>query len=316
MPGSTTSVFSEPDDYQAALRRDGEFDLIVTGHGRFMAELTRIELARMHLVAGVENLARIAFISLPSNQVRIALPLRSGEPLFSGGIALRTNEIVTHGPGQRMHERTDGLCRWRTIWLPAHDLVRYGRAMIGRTFEVPLGVSRWRPAREALRRLNRLHDDAIRMNKFQPRVVAGTEATRGLEQELMDALIECMRTRMPDQNAAASSRHADIMHRFEDILRDYPDRAPSIAEICAALDVPDRTLRACCKMHLGMGPHRYLHLRQMQRARRALRATDTGVIRISDIANRYGLGGLGRFAASYREHFGELPSDTMRRRAT
>ena len=79
------------------------------------------------------------------------------------------------------------------------------------------------------------------------------------------------------------------------------------------LEVPDRVLRLCCNEYLGMGPHRYLHLRQLHFARRALRYSLPGVARISDVARRYGFGGPSRFAAAYREQFGELPSVTIRR---
>jgi AraC-like DNA-binding protein len=245
--------------------------------------------------------------------VGIALPTRNGGLLISGGIVSRVDEIVTHGPGQRMHEPTDGPCHWRTVRLPSRDLLKYGRAMIGRAFDIPPGTCRWRPKREALRRLTRLHDDATRMSKVQPHVLHAASATRGLEQELIAVLIDCMRGKATAEDDAVRARHADVLCRFEDLLSGCSERAPSIIDICAALDVPDRTLRAYCKMHLGMGPHRYLRLRQMQLARRALRDANPGTKRISDIARRYGFDGLGRFAASYCKQFGELPSDTVRR---
>ena len=72
MPGSTVSVFGEPDDYEAALRADGEVDLLVTGRGEFRARLTRIALDRMSLVSGEETLPRIAFISLGPRMVRVS----------------------------------------------------------------------------------------------------------------------------------------------------------------------------------------------------------------------------------------------------
>lgn len=267
----------------------------------------------MHLVAGAEYLARIPFISQPNRLVRVSLPLGGGTALFRNGLPTRADEIMTHGPGQSMHERTEGPCRWRTIGLPVPDLIRYGRAIIGAGFKVPLGTCRWRPPRAALRQLNRLHDDATRMSRALPQVVAAAEATRGIQQELIDGLLECMRMTPINDVVASRARQADIMSRFEDLLRNFPDRPPSVVEICAKLEVPDRVLRLCCNEYLGMGPHRYLHLRQLHFARRALRYSLPGVARISDVARRYGFGGPGRFAAVYREQFGEPPSATIRR---
>jgi hypothetical protein len=84
MPGSTISAFGEPDDYQAALQGIGGFDLLVTGHGEFAAPLTRIALPHIDLLAGEENLSRIAFISLPQRLIKISLPAQSNVSIFFG----------------------------------------------------------------------------------------------------------------------------------------------------------------------------------------------------------------------------------------
>ena len=68
-----------------------------------------------------------------------------------------------------------------------------------------------------------------------------------------------------------------------------------------------------CQKHLGMSPHRYLWLRRMHLARRALVLADATVETVTEIANGYGFGELGRFAVSYRNLFGETPSVTLRR---
>jgi AraC-like DNA-binding protein len=117
------------------------------------------------------------------------------------------------------------------------------------------------------------------------------------------------------RSAAAADRHADIMGRFEDLIGADPRRRYAMGEICAALGVKGRILRMCCNAHLGMGPRRYLQLRRMQLARRALRQADAGVTKVSDVARQHGFASLGRFAAAYRDQFGELPSVALRRTA-
>jgi hypothetical protein len=47
MPGSITSVFSEPGDFEAALRQEGSLGLLVTGRGQFRARLTQVMLPRL-----------------------------------------------------------------------------------------------------------------------------------------------------------------------------------------------------------------------------------------------------------------------------
>ena len=58
-------------------------------------------------------------------------------------------------------------------------------------------------------------------------------------------------------------RHNAIVARFLKFLTTHPNRALYLPEICSAIGVAERTLRAACEAHLGMGPIRYLKLRRM-----------------------------------------------------
>jgi AraC-like DNA-binding protein len=86
-----------------------------------------------------------------------------------------------------------------------------------------------------------------------------------------------------------------------------------MTELCAAVGASGRALRMYCQEHLGMSPHRYLLLRRMNLVRRALALADPAATNVTTIALDHGFGELGRFAVSYRELFGEVPSVTLRR---
>jgi AraC-like DNA-binding protein len=62
-----------------------------------------------------------------------------------------------------------------------------------------------------------------------------------------------------------------------------------------------------------MSPMRYLWLRRMHFARRALRMADPAATTATDIATSYGFWELGRFSVAYRSLFGESPSAAIRR---
>ena len=100
---------------------------------------------------------------------------------------------------------------------------------------------------------------------------------------------------------------------MENFLEANLDRTLHLTDLCAAAAASDRTLRILCHEHLGMSPTRYLWLRRMHLARRALRMADPTTTTVTEIATSYAFWELGRFAVSYRSLFGEPPSATLQR---
>jgi AraC-like DNA-binding protein len=310
MPGSVISLFTEPDEFQAALREDGVLNLLVTGSGQFRARLTQVTLHHLRLSAGDEYLSRIAFVAVPADMLLITLPLGDRPAPVWDGMEMRVGEMITFGPGQRMHARSDGPCQWGAIQLPFEDFVQYGGALRGATPIVP-ALARWRPPRAALRQLRHLHQAAVRTAEARSGVLADSEAAHGLEQQMIHALVESLSAR-PVYEETAGRRHRGILACFEELLEAEPP--PGIAAIGAALGVSQRLLRECCKKNLGMDPSRYRRLRGMQRARRALRDENPDRTSVSAIARRYGFRDPGRFAMNYRALYGESPSATLQQR--
>jgi AraC-like DNA-binding protein len=103
------------------------------------------------------------------------------------------------------------------------------------------------------------------------------------------------------------------MRRFRRVVEENPEQPLYIPEICKAIRVPSRTLSMVCQEHLGMGPKRYLVLRRMHLARRALRDAEPHATTVTDTATRFGFWQLGRFSVEYQTVFGESPSATLRR---
>jgi AraC-like DNA-binding protein len=309
MPGSRASVFGEVEHFQAALSGEGVARLLVTDRGQFRARLTQVRLDGCRLAAVEEAFSRIAFVVVPAGTVLVSFPIAEGPSPVWGGIEVRTGEILTLGPGQRVHARTLGSFHWGAIQVPVQQLAQYGRALNGARFVVP-PVARWRPPPAVARQLRSLHRAAIRMAEARAGALTDLQAAHGLEQQLLHALIECL-SQGAEEETATDRRHRDVLARFEDLLVAEP--SAGIADICAALGVSQRSLRQCCKEHLGMGPSRYRYLCAMQQVHRALRRGNSDTTKVSGVAAPYGFRGLGRFATRYRALYGELPSATLRR---
>ena len=309
MPGSRASVFGEMEDFLAALSADGVTEMLPTGRGQFQARLTQIGLERLRLAAVEEAQSRIAFITVPAGMVLVSFPVNGGPSPIWGGVEIRAGEMITLGPGQRVHARTVGPCRWHVVQVPERQLADYGRALSGARFIVR-PAARWRPRRSALRQLRHFHRAAIRMAEARAGALTDLQGAHGLEQQLLHALIECLSVEA-EEETAAERRHRDLLARFEDLLAAEP--LCSIAGICAALGVSERALRECCKKHLGTGPSSYRRLRATQQVYLSLRSGTPDAASVSEVARRYGFRELGRLAANYRVLYGELPSVTLRR---
>ena len=307
MPASGTSIFSDPNDYQAGFR-GAKINLIFTGRGNFEARLTWVELPNLHLLHSHENLPRIAYVSLAPERVCVAFPTRFDPLTVWKGAELQSGDIVFHSQGERAHQRTSGASHWAFISLESEHLARYGKALTGLDL-VPPPVGRvLRPPPSTAARLLRLHTKACRLAETKPKIVAHRQVARAIEQDLLHILVNCLTAGPIHNDTVATRRHANIMIRFEELLALHFSRQLPTSEICASIDVSERTLRACCAQFLGMGPSRYLRLRRLNLVRAALRRAGPATVRIAEIASRYGFSGLG----VYRSVFGETPSNTLR----
>jgi len=133
-----------------------------------------------------------------------------------------------------------------------------------------------------------------------------------MEHDLIEALVGCLASEA-ERDLGGWRRHKQVMDRLERAVAAGPALQMSVPQLCAALDVPERTLRLCCAEFLGISPSRYLRLRRLRLAHIALRAVGPAPASAAEVARRYGFSQLGRFTRAYRATFGETPSTTLRR---
>ena len=88
----------------------------------------------------------------------------------------------------------------------------------------------------------------------------------------------------------------------------------SVAELCHAARVSERTLRSTFSKVFGLAPHRYLRMRRLYLVRAALAAAEPRTNSVAAIAVRLGFSDSGRMASDYFALFGENPRATLSRR--
>jgi AraC-like DNA-binding protein len=312
MIGCGTNTFSEPDDYRMNVP-ELKVELVMTGRDDFRVDLTWLKTDRLKLARVVESAPRVAFLSLAPARVYVSFPLHGDPRPVWNGVPVGRGEIVLHGCGESFHQLTFGSTRWGLISLAPEQFRAYSRMLSGRELIPPKAAKFLRPPQGAARGFLRLHKQACDLVRSRPDLMAHREVARALEQDLIHALVNVLAIDEPRSSAATRQRHADIMVRFERVLAMQDGRQPSVAELCAAVGVPERTLRMCCAEFVGRSPVNYARLRRLNLVRSVLLRSDPATSSIATIARDYGFSEPGRFATTYRTLFGEAPSTTLRR---
>jgi AraC-like DNA-binding protein len=311
MAAGATYTFSDPDGYAAAFG-DARVNLTISGAGDFSARLTRLKLKDVEIFLCCESLPRIAFVSLPREQIFLSFPVGAKSPVF-GGFVLRNSDFVFHPPGERVHQRSTGACQWGLISVNAEQFANYDKALTGRPIAPPHESKVLRPARAEAARFQLLFRQACRLAETGRKLIERPEVARALEQEMLHATIHCLAANEADDIVKTRHHRADAMVRFEDFLSKHIDQKLSMPKLCAEIGVAERTLRMCCSEFLGVSPSRYLLLQRLNRARSALRRADPSTASVAEVARDHQFLELGRFAVTYRATFGESPSTTLQR---
>jgi len=92
-----------------------------------------------------------------------------------------------------------------------------------------------------------------------------------------------------------------------------PQEPLTVTDMARTAGVSIRSLQDGFKRYVGMSPTEYLRDVRLNRVREDLLSERALHTSIADIAFSWGFTHLGRFAKTYHERFGELPSETLRR---
>jgi AraC-like DNA-binding protein len=308
---SRIATFTEPDEFAAAVR-GSDMDFLITAKGDFRAEVLTIEANRLWMLRNETVLPAVARHSISSERAAILFRATSApRVIYHNGKELPPDALLVLGRDSVNHFRLPGAFCAAGMSLTPEDLAATGEALLGRELTVPQNSAVHRPPAAAMARLMSLHEAVGHLARTVPDILAPPAVAESMEQTLIGAMISCLSDHSTTQANPVPARHAKIIKNFEDYLAARRYEAVHLPEICAEIGVSERTLRACCQERFGMGPIRYLWLRRMHLARRALLRADPMTSSVTSTATGYGFWELGRFSVEYRALFGESPRDTL-----
>jgi len=315
MPWSKVVQFDDPLACQAALQSVAQAEMLPTEKGTFHIEATQIGMDALRLQRFHVVLPHIGTYTIAPDRRSIGFLIEeNASDMTHCGVQVGPSDILVHDR-DTVHQRSGADFQYATMSLPIDQISVLCRAIIGHDFLTELRGSIVRPTADLMSRLKKLHKLVGQLAHDTPELLELPAVRRSLEDQLAHVMVRCLADGAGVMTSVGDRRHDTIIAKFEDFLAAHPDRPLYLTEICSNIGVAERSLRAACEEHLGMGPIRFLTLRRMHLVRRALLAADAKKTSVTRIATDLGFWELGRLSVAYRALFAESPSQTLRRSA-
>jgi AraC-like DNA-binding protein len=310
---SKTFAFVDPLQYAAHIRA-ADIEVFPTTKGEFRTQLTQVTFDQLWMQRTEENLPRVhRGVIKPDRKVFTFLTEDQPE-VYNRGKLLSVGELCANDNDMH-HVVTTGNHRFGGISLNLEDFAEKCQSMLGVDLRPEQCNGLLRPQPELMKRFLELHALVGAFARTTPELLEIPELIHSVEHKLTHAFLACVVGLTPSKIMGTTLRNRVVMDRFEGFLEAHPNTPLHLDQVCLAVGASERTLRTICEGYLGMGPIRYLNLRRMHLAHRALKQARPGSATVTQIATTHGFWELGRFSVAYRELFGESPLATLRRPA-
>jgi AraC family ethanolamine operon transcriptional activator len=281
--------------------RDAGFEHRQLHPGSFRGELVRAEVGGLLVDRGYYSQTLLARGSFSSTRITIGFLLSDREPGYINGIRSRAHDLIVFPETEELDYVLPAATEWCTVQIERDELLSTGipEDSLGR-----MSVVSPRAGQHA------------RLARFMRTTVDGrvhAQEQHAFRDALLEELYQAIDPQLNQCRRANFCERADLLRRFERLVDAQEAQRHSIAELARALGVGRRTLEEAFRDYVGLSPARYVAVLRLNAMRRELLNASEDNLRVADLAARYGVVHLGRFAGDYRQMFGELPSQTLRR---
>jgi AraC-like DNA-binding protein len=235
------------------------------------------------------------------------------------GLPIRPELMLAVEPGTEVVFVTDAGYESITLLLPPADIRAHlrDRRREG-DFHLPKGAETLQADAAMVRRLfnwgKRLVDTAARQPAlFNDRKDQGAAA----QVEMVETLLATLGATSDFEPTRADHVHQSqtvVVKAAEDYALSHADERVYVTDLCRAAAVSERALEYAFKEVMGLTPVAYLTRLRLHRVRQALLLATHGTTTVSTVALDWGFWHFGDFSRAYKDCFGELPSDTLRRK--
>jgi AraC-like DNA-binding protein len=234
------------------------------------------------------------------------------------GLAVRPGLMLSAAPGTEATFVAEAGYESMAFLIPEQDLREHlaARQRDAGPF-VPQGIE---PLQADPERVRGLFDWGKRLVDVAARRPAlfndGARERTAAHVELLEALLGTLddaESHEPTRDDRTRQLHSLIVKQVEDFVLAHVDDHVSLSDICRVTAVSERALQYAFKEVMGLTPLAYLARVRLHRVREALLEGTQGSTTVSVEALKWGFWHFGEFSRAYKNCFGELPSETLRR---
>lgn len=165
--------------------------------------------------------------------------------------------------------------------------------------------------RAAVTRLGAALGELLEAARLRPEALQHSQVVRAIESDVLDLFLRSLPSPDPIRPRLGRAMRQRGLTKAIEYLRSADPAAVSVADLCGAACVTERTLQYAFHETFGVSPLRFLQLQRFHAARRHLLAADARTATVKGIALGHGFYQMGRFAIRYKALFGESPSESL-----
>lgn len=280
--------------------------------------LNRTEVrGRDSFIVRIRTGARSIWTSVPEvDWVGYSIPITwKGDYLLNGMSA--TQNTVFKLDGAHEFDVVADSRDFITVGLRRSVLSRMISGLIGRDFVISVNTYQQLQVPEALRdRLLRILWKPLEWAPSNGSAATLGRLPRSIEVAFMEAIADWI-VETDHLNTSVPVSRQNELRIFRDSIckiREADHLLLTIADLCQLVGVGKSQLHQAFSETYGISPGAYLHRLRLTSIREELLSEETPPRSVKDVAIKYGFLSSGQFARTYREIFGELPGETLRKR--
>jgi len=304
--------FRDFDEFVASVR-GVDCSMMLQNAARHSWQIQAAELAGVRVQLGRLGSGNIIEGQSYPDGYLIYLPLSETCEYMANGAAIPKNAFLIFEPGSEFSLSTKLKHDWCSSFIPADQLCCHPGLEEGRAPSDPMICRTTRPSRTLADRFRTSVHEILSTARNHPEFESSLAANVASAQliDLGSTIMGCEHERATSCEGRPKLSRKEIIQRAEEIVEEREQ--VSVRELATATQVSERTLRQAFYEVFGVGPSRYLQLKKLHEIHRVLRQAEPGQTTVARVFLEHGACEFGRTAARFRELFGELPSETLRR---